>query len=106
MKPERFRNGYDFAQGHELGLSLDETHVHLKDLEFPGFRDQLERVFMEMQAEVWSPNGEARSLIAEKGLSHTSMSVGDAIVYDNKVYIVGISGFKPNLRLTSVLRNG
>ena len=34
-------------------------------------------VFMQMQGEIWSPNGEARPLIKKLGLGHTSMSVGD-----------------------------
>lgn len=41
--------------------------------------DSLEHVYYTMQAEIWSPNGEARGLIQSLGLSHTSMSVGDFI---------------------------
>ena len=54
---------------------------------FPIKADDLEQVFILMQGEVWSPNGEARDLITGLGLKHTSMSVGD-IVYDvdMKVY--------------------
>jgi hypothetical protein len=37
----------------------------------------LEELFRKMQGENWSPNGEARELILEKGVQHTSMSVGD-----------------------------
>ena len=59
---------------------LNKTHVHLKELELPGGTQQLERVFYEMQGEMWSPNGEARELIESKGLHHTSMSIGDVIV--------------------------
>jgi len=33
-----------------------------------------------MQGEVWSPLGEARQLITECGLKHTSMSVGDIMI--------------------------
>jgi hypothetical protein len=39
----------------------------------------LEDVFQRMQAESWSPNGEAKDRIMELGLHHTSMSVGDFI---------------------------
>ena len=46
-----------------------------------------------MQAEHWSPNGEAKNLIREKGLNHTSMSVGDTIVKNGVVYMVDMLGF-------------
>ena len=39
-----------------------------------------DEAFTRMQGENWSPNGEARPLILGKGLRHTSMSVGDALV--------------------------
>ena len=45
--------------------------------------EYLEKIYSEMQAEVWSPNGEKRELIKELGLLHTSMSVGD-MVYDDR----------------------
>lgn len=46
-----------------------------------------EAVYAYMQAEIWSPNGEARELIESLGLTHTSMSIGD-VLYDirEKVY--------------------
>lgn len=56
--------------------TLSATHTHLKDIE----AESLEDVFHQMQGEVWSPNGEARSLILEKGLHHTSMSSGDIVI--------------------------
>jgi hypothetical protein len=43
----------------------------------------LENVFVHMQAESWSPNGEQHKLITDLGLQHTSMSVGD-IIYDDE----------------------
>ena len=45
-----------------------------------------EEVFVEMQSENWSPNGEARGLIKSLALEHTSMSVGDVVVIDNIPY--------------------
>ena len=41
--------------------------------------DSPEEVFSHMQGEVWSPEGEALSLIRHLELHHTSMSVGDVI---------------------------
>ena len=55
----------------------------------------LEDVFMMMQGEVWSPNGEARDLSRYKGLTHTSMSVNDYIqTPDGKFNRVEGCGFK------------
>jgi hypothetical protein len=39
--------------------------------------ESLGQVYIQMQGEVWSPQGEARPLIESLHLSHTSMSVGD-----------------------------
>ena len=70
---------------------LDATHIHLRNVE----AGSLNQVFYEMQSEVWSPNGAARDLIRDKGLVHTSMSVGDVIVDpDGAVHLVGMFGFK------------
>lgn len=57
--------------------------------------DDLEEVFVQSQAENWSPMGEARELIRRLGLSHTSMSVGDVIVSElDTYYQVAGCGFK------------
>lgn len=54
---------------------LDETHVWLREIEAKSLDD----VFYQCQGEIWSPNGEATTLILAKGLRHTSMSVGDVV---------------------------
>ena len=54
---------------------LKNTHIYLKRIK----AISLEDVFMQMQEENWSPNGEARGIIKSKGLKHTSMSVGDVV---------------------------
>lgn len=46
-----------------------------------------------MQGENWSPNGEARSLIEEKGLIHTSMSMGDIVQIDKRYFIASMNTF-------------
>jgi len=70
-------NFHRFATGGEVPdkNKLKETHVMLKTI----IADGLDDVFHQMQGEIWSPNGEARELIQMKGLSHTSMSVGDVL---------------------------
>lgn len=88
MKPEFFHYGiigHDYLKG--LGRlpdpkNIEATHTKLTEIDVPG----LAAVFWKMQAENWSPNGEARELIMEKGLSHTSMSVGDIAQDDTDVY--------------------
>lgn len=56
----------------------------------------LEEVFVAMQGENWSPNGEARDLIRDLGLMHTSMSVGDMILdcSTRNLYCCDMVGFK------------
>ena len=55
----------------------------------------MEDAWMKMQGEMWSPMGEARSIIRELGLSHTSMSVGDLLQdEEGTFYIVAPVGFK------------
>lgn len=71
---------------------LSATHVHLKDIEADSWEDALDR----MQANVWSPNGEALDLIQSKGLQHTSMTVGDVLVDEAAaIYLVTAIGFSP-----------
>ena len=81
-KPEHARNmlmGCKFVQ--ERGLlpertNLAKTHIKVKELK----ADDPEDAYYHMQAEQWSPNGEARQLIESLGLSHTTMSVGDILI--------------------------
>lgn len=100
MKPEYARDGmmgYDFcyvAKRLPDPARLDKTHVFLKCLE----AEDADDVWMKMQAHNWSPNGEARVLIAGKRLRHTSMSVGDVMVARDDpehsvVLMVDINGF-------------
>jgi hypothetical protein len=92
MRPEFAR--FDMEGDCPDPRHLSKTHIHLKTLELEGGSAQLERVFHEMQGEIWSPNGEARELIRSKGLRHTSMSIGDVIVVDGRVNMVASMGFR------------
>jgi hypothetical protein len=97
MKPEWFRDG---IMGDEPNAwDLAKTHVHLKDVEVPKGKNvgaEVEAVWVMMQGENWSPNGEARPLIEAKGLRHTSMSVGDVLVDvdTGNVFLAAGVGFK------------
>lgn len=89
MQPEWFRQGILGRRPNFENLSA--THNFLKET----MADSLMKLFEFMQAECWSPNGEARSLIEEKGLSHTSMSVGDVAIDENGVcHLVDSHGFR------------
>ena len=107
MKSEQMRDfgmGVDFLQEHypekveRIFLDLNKTHIYLKSHKMSWIdstlEDDLEAIFFTMQAENWSPNGEACELIREKGLTHTSMSVGDIVVVDkNRIFYVDNFGF-------------
>lgn len=76
-------------------IDFKKTHVLVRSLYAKG----LDGVFHRQQAEVWSPNGEAVTLIRKLGLQHTSMSVGDVIEDTTDgcgmFYEVGRYGFNP-----------
>ncbi len=80
-----------FMENPDLTLdNLAETHVFLIEIE----AESLEGVYRSMQAEVWSPGGQANDLIRAKGLHHTSMSIGDVIeAPDGKFHEVAWIGF-------------
>ena len=65
----------DFGTPRLTVFSLGSSHARLCEVE----ADSLDEAWRQMQAEYWSPNGEARPLLERLGLSHTSMSVGDVI---------------------------
>jgi hypothetical protein len=90
MRREWFADGIMGEQPNKNDLS--KTHILLKTLATEGWT--LANVFVEMQADNWSPNGEGRGLIEAKGLGHTSMSVGDVIVEDGEAYVVQGVGFR------------
>ena len=98
MRPEWFREGVCYAKPDPK--NLEATHILLIDLfvpdaDAPGKQPALDRIYASMQGEVWSPNGEARGLIREKGLAHTSMSVGDVVVDpEGHVQLVASAGFE------------
>lgn len=82
-------NHFGEAPASKAELSL--THRFLKEVE----AKDLEEVFSLMQGEVWSPQGEARPLIKNLGLAHTSMSVGDVAIDEaGKAHVVASFGFK------------
>jgi hypothetical protein len=92
--PDTFKKSYsiyytrnsDDARGIRWGDTpeMDKfalTHVYVSYI-LPGkatLEEDLEEIFMAMQGENWSPNGEQNEMI--RGLdTHTSMSVGDVVL--------------------------
>lgn len=65
---------------------MGDTHKAVCHFYQKGSNVNLDKVFTWLQAENWSPNGEARELIQQLGLSHTSMSVGDIIQVDERFF--------------------
>lgn len=97
MRPTFFRDGImgynSLVKAKKLPkpTALSDTHKFLKT----ALAENLEDLFRRMQAEVWSPKGEARELISGAGLEHTSMSVGDIAVEANgNVWMVDHTGWK------------
>jgi len=105
MKPEFFRDGilgYDWCEQQKKlpnPKNLGATHTHLMNVEKsnPVIEKVMEEIWISMQAERWSPNGEAVDLIQSKGLHHTSMSVGDIVVHVKTgiAFMVDRWGFRP-----------
>lgn len=96
-KPHAFRDlilGPKFAT-EKLGMALPTLKTLSKTHEGLGMidADSPEDAYVKMQAENWSPNGEACTLIEERFLSHTSMSVGDIVIQNDTMYMVDRIGF-------------
>jgi hypothetical protein len=70
--------------------NLEATHTLLGKCD----EHDLEKVFYNMQGEIWSPEGEARDTIRIKGLAHTSMMMGDVVKRPDGVHVVDFMGFK------------
>jgi len=69
-----FEDGQPFEP---FDKQIGPTHALLGEVEY---RADWQSLYGALQGDFWSPNGEARELILSKGLSHTSMSVGDVLV--------------------------
>jgi len=95
QKPATSRNfSFDVERGEQelpkTRRELKKTHALLGKIK----STRPETIYMNMQGEVWSPQGEARRLIMAKGLTHTSMMIGDIIVMGREGLMVDSVGFK------------
>ncbi|MFZ3397283.1 hypothetical protein LCS82_07560 [Vibrio harveyi] len=85
--------GHSFAK--ERGIVFDKSFVDetYEELGVIQTNSDKEELFHALQAMNYSPKGEARELISSKGLSHTSMSVGDILVINGAYNFVDLFGF-------------
>jgi hypothetical protein len=74
---------------HPEKISLGITHELLGEIK----ERNLQKAWVALQGDFWSPHGEARGLIQSKGLRHTSMSVGDVFKIGHRAWVVAASGF-------------
>jgi len=94
----------DFARDIMMGLSwlqeqvpeaypepynLARTHIMLGRV----VCEDPEKLFHDLQGDFWSPNGEARNLIDNVGLNHTSISVGDILVVKGSALFCDTAGW-------------
>jgi len=77
-----FRPSGEFGTPVLTVSRLQTSHVHLCEVEAA----RLDSVFRQMQGENWSPHGEARPMLEKLGLTHTSMSIGDAVRDQEGIY--------------------
>ena len=85
--------GYEFLKKKGMvpdPKNLNKTHVLMGKVKCA----DCEIIYAQMQGEVWSPHGEAREMLQEKGVDHTSMCVGDVVVLEGKVLLVDIMKFR------------
>lgn len=96
MKPSFTRDGLmgvEWLEEHGQMpdvMHLTDTHKHLGSIR----ETNMDKIYHLMQGDVWSPRGQARTLIQRSGLNHTSMSVGDIVVVHGETFIVDNIGFK------------
>jgi len=83
-------------------IDRDFVPVAWVDIGEPFSREWLEVVYYIMQGEVWSPNGEARDIVEECAVWHTSMTVGDLVIDQEtgEVWVVADFGFHYAGRVT------
>jgi hypothetical protein len=80
--------------------TLTEKYVELGSFVGPAINEgetvfeHLEHIYGVLQGDFWSPDGQARELIISKGLSHTSMSVGNIIQMGDEFWMIKSFGFE------------
>ncbi|MEZ9708594.1 hypothetical protein AB4254_07940 [Vibrio breoganii] len=101
-KPSFFNDaimGHDFVcKVHEHLTNDINKHIEYNYLKIGDIKAKLEpaAIFDLLQKAHWNPKGEANSLLANLGITRSSMTVGDIIKHktSNQLYIVEPFGFK------------
>ncbi len=100
MRPECFRSHGSFGDKPDP-KNLEATHILLGKVGsgpsdvIPLTPTDLEDLWVKLQGEFWSPNGEANAMIRALGLRHTSISVGDCFRFANgRVWRAEMMGFE------------
>lgn len=85
----------------DRGCTIQSTHVEVGQVHCPQMKNSkartswLKDLFATMQASQWAPDGEARALLANRRVSHASMSIGDVVQIGNELFMAGLSEFLP-----------
>lgn len=82
----------------DRGCTIQSTHVEVGRVHCPAKTGKaraawLKALFSAMQGSNWSPDGEARSLLIKRRLTHASMSIGDCLQVGSDLYMVTLTGF-------------
>lgn len=83
----------------ERSCTIQSTHVEVGRVHVPHGKGKkrmewLKVLFAALQTSRWTPNGEARTLLAKRRASHASMSIGDAVQVDGQLFVAGLDGFR------------
>lgn len=104
MRPDFFREGINGDMTRFDPNDLTKTHILLGTIGGVSPRygksencplGAMTPIYTAMQGEHWSPSGEANDFILDRGLGHTSMSVGDLARFAerNEAFVVKDIGF-------------
>lgn len=83
----------------DRGCTIQSTHIEVGQVHCPHVKGGKQRqqwlksLFSALQASKWTPDGEARSLLIKRRLSHASMSIGDAVQIGGELFVAGLVGF-------------
>jgi len=83
----------------DRGCTIQSTHIEVGQVHCPHGKEGKQRLqwlkslFAALQASKWTPDGEARSLLIKRRLSHASMSIGDAVQIGSELFVAGLAGF-------------
>lgn len=97
LQPDEWGLKYWESMLVNRGVTIQSTHVEVGQVHCEkkgkARKQWLNSLFAALQASKWTPEGEARALMAKRRLSHASMSIGDAVQVGGELFVAGLSGF-------------